>query len=67
MARELLVGIRVEGFEDPLTAHVTFDKFEDPLTALQEMGVFRKEVKMEVDIKGARTGLVALVAPRRDA
>jgi hypothetical protein len=66
MARELTVGIRVEGFEDPLTAHVTFEKFEDPLTALEKMGVFRSQVKMEVDIKGAKTDLTALVAPRRD-
>jgi hypothetical protein len=66
MAKEVLVSIRVQGFEDPLTAHVTFDKFEDPLTALEEMGIFKESLKMAVDIKGARSGLLVLVAPRRD-
>ena len=66
MARELVMKVRVEGFEDPLTAHVTLEGFEDPLTALEKMGVFRESVKMEVDIKGAKTGLQGLVAPRRD-
>lgn len=55
--------MRVQGSEDLLTAHVTCEGFEDPLTALEKMGVFRGSVKMALDIKGAKTGLTALVAP----
>jgi hypothetical protein len=66
MAKELIAAMRVQGFEDPLTAHVTLEGFEDPLTALEELGVFTDAVKMAVDIKGVRTGLQILVAPRRD-
>jgi hypothetical protein len=66
MAKALKVSIRVEGFEDPLTARVTLEGFEDPLTALEKMGIFRDSVKMAVDIKGAKTELQVLVAPRRD-
>jgi hypothetical protein len=66
MARELIAAIRAQGFEDPLTAHVTLEGFEDSLTALKELGVFEGSVKMTVEVKGAKTGLQVLVAPRRD-
>ena len=66
MAKELVAAIHVQGFEDPLTAHVSFEGFEDPLTALEKMGVFRGSVKMEIEIKGVKTALQGLVAPRRD-
>lgn len=64
MASKLRIGIRVQGFEDPLTAYLTFEGFEDPLTALEKMGIFKESVKMQVNVEGAKTGLEVLVAPR---
>jgi hypothetical protein len=54
MAKELVATIKIEGFEDPLTAIVALEGFEDPLTALEKLKVFEEPLFMEIRFKGIR-------------
>ena len=63
MARELVALIKVRGFEDPLTAHVTLDGSEDPLTAIKKLSAFEEPLFMEVQIKGMPGALDVTTEP----